>query len=182
MVHQCPSVLKGKLFWFWCFCFFMFFRHDALSGWPQNFQQDSSSHLPHAHHLPRMLLVEMGFFGEDQEGLQKKLDSAYRHFKAYISAEKIPCSQGPFTVKMVARHVITTGFDFFNHEIYLKQKRPMVAPMLKVFVNKRPSNQGNQTKWWSPIYFERVQWQSCPRMAYSLSSCGIVVTRAVYRS
>ena len=79
--------------------------------------QDSSSHLPHVHHLPRMLLVESGFFGEDP-GLQKKLDSAYRHFKAYISAEKIPCSQGPFTVKMVARHVNQNRvLIFFTREI-----------------------------------------------------------------
>ena len=33
--------------------------------------------------------------------LQQHLDEVYKHFRAWLRAKKIPCSQGPFTVKSV---------------------------------------------------------------------------------
>jgi len=52
------------------------------------------------------MLLEAGFFGNDPSQ-QKLLDNAYAHFKAFIAAKKIPCSQAPFTQKMVARFQIS---------------------------------------------------------------------------
>ena len=53
------------------------------------------------------MLLEAGFFGNDPSQ-QKLLDNAYANFKAFIAAKKIPCSQAPFTKKMVARFQIST--------------------------------------------------------------------------
>ena len=53
-----------------------------------------------------MMLLEAGFFGHDPS-TQKLLDNAYAHFKAFIAAKKIPCSQAPFTKKMVTRFQIS---------------------------------------------------------------------------
>lgn len=53
-------------------------------------------------HLLRMILTESNFFGNDPS-FQKRFDVAYRHFKSYIATKKIPCSQAPFTEKMVTR-------------------------------------------------------------------------------
>ena len=49
---------------------------------------------------PRMMLLDTGYFGSDPSR-QKLLDTAYKNFKAFIAAKRIPCSQAPFTEKMV---------------------------------------------------------------------------------
>ena len=49
----------------------------------------------------RTTLLEASYWGNDPSR-QKLLDTAYRHFRAYIKANKIPCSQSPFTEKMVS--------------------------------------------------------------------------------
>ena len=54
-----------------------------------------------AHNL-RMTLVESNYFGVEEEGarLQKHLDTAYKHFRAFVKSRKIQCSQPPFQEKM----------------------------------------------------------------------------------
>lgn len=49
-----------------------------------------------------MTLIEAGYFETPGEGvpLQKHLDVAYKDFRAFIKARKIPCSQTPFQEKM----------------------------------------------------------------------------------
>lgn len=47
-----------------------------------------------------MALLEMSWFGDAQLPLQKRLDNAFKDFKAFLKVRKITCSQPPFSVKL----------------------------------------------------------------------------------
>lgn len=50
---------------------------------------------------PRMTLLECGWWGHPDTPLQSLLDNAFKDFKKFCEDNRIPCSQPPFTVRLV---------------------------------------------------------------------------------
>ncbi|CAK9032252.1 unnamed protein product [Durusdinium trenchii] len=96
--------------------------------------QDSAQ--PYGHHsMTKNLLLRCGYFGRDDVSMAIKLSRAFVAFKAWMSANKVECSQPPFTEKMLFKKnsdILLTSkayngrvvVQWLSHEVHLASTSP----------------------------------------------------------